>query len=66
MSLSDLMGHAGLQVYAEVALIIFFLVFLLVMLRVLAPSRRHRSDLDEASRLPLEDGTRDTGQGVNR
>lgn len=66
MRLADVMGHAGLQVYAEVALIIFFLVFLTVMVRVLAPSRRHRRDLAEASRLPLEDGTRDARQGDTR
>ena len=51
-SLSDVVGAAGLQGYAEVALIIFFAVFVAVALRVLATRRR---DLDHVARLPLED-----------
>lgn len=51
-SLSDVVGAAGLQGYAEVALILFFVVFVAVALRVLA-TRRH--DLDHVARLPLED-----------
>lgn len=53
MSLSDIMGNAGLAGYAEVALVVFLLVFIAVVVRLLQPSRRQ--DLDEASRLPLDD-----------
>jgi cbb3-type cytochrome oxidase subunit 3 len=51
--LSDVMSHAGLHLYAEVALILFFLAFLTIVLRVFAPSRK--SEMDEMARKPLED-----------
>jgi cytochrome c oxidase cbb3-type subunit IV len=53
MSLSDLMGHAGLAGYAEVALVLFLAVFVGVVAWVYWPTRR--GELDRASRLPLED-----------
>ncbi len=53
MRLSDVMGHAGLAGYAEIALIIFFAVFLAIAVRTFLPSRQR--EMDEASRLPLED-----------
>jgi cbb3-type cytochrome oxidase subunit 3 len=53
MKLSDIVSASGLAGYAEIALILFFLVFLAVVVRLYLPSRRH--ELDEASRLPLED-----------
>jgi hypothetical protein len=51
-SLSDVVGSAGLQGYAEVALLIFFVVFVLVALRALTMRSR---DLDHVARLPLDD-----------
>ncbi len=53
MKLSDIMGNANLSFYAEVALVIFLVVFLAVAVRLFLPSRQ--KDLEEASRLPLED-----------
>jgi len=53
MRLSDIMSHAGLSHYAEVALVIFLVAFLLIALSVFAPSRR--KEFDEASRMPLDD-----------
>ena len=53
MSLSDIMSNAGLAFYAEVALVLFLLVFIVVVARLLLPSRRR--ELDEASRLPFDD-----------
>jgi len=55
MSLSDVMSHAGLAGLAEIAMVLFLLVFLAVVAWTFAPGRRH--ELDEASRLPLDDGT---------
>jgi hypothetical protein len=53
MKLSDVMSAAGLAGWAEAALIIFFLAFLLVCLRVLRGDRRwHR-----ARYLPLDGDT---------
>jgi cbb3-type cytochrome oxidase subunit 3 len=53
MKLSDLMSKMGLHTYAEVALVIFFVVFLAVIVAVL---RRDRRADEHASRLPLDDG----------
>ena len=54
MKLSDIMAHAGLSIYAQVALVIFFAVFVFITLRTFAPSRKR--EMDEASRMPLDDG----------
>jgi len=53
MHLTDVVSHAGLHGYAEVALILFFLAFLAIVLRVMAPSRK--SEMDRMARLPLDD-----------
>jgi cbb3-type cytochrome oxidase subunit 3 len=53
MRLSDVMSGSGLAFYAEVALVIFVAAFILILVRVFAPSRRR--EMEEASRLPLED-----------
>ena len=54
MKLSDIMGNAGLSAYAEVALVLFLGVFIAIVIRTFAPSRRR--ELDEASMIPLDDG----------
>jgi cbb3-type cytochrome oxidase subunit 3 len=53
MKLSDIMGHANLSMYAEVAMVIFLIVFVAVAVRLFLPSRQQ--DLRDAARLPLED-----------
>jgi cbb3-type cytochrome oxidase subunit 3 len=53
MKLSDIMGNAGLAVYAEVALVLFLLVFLTLVIAVFRPSQKKR--MDAASRLPFDD-----------
>ena len=53
-SLTDVVSGAGLAGYAEVALLIFFLVFVAVGLRVLLSSKTAFTD---AARLPLNDET---------
>lgn len=55
MKLSDIMSHAGLSVYAEIALVLFLGVFIVITIRTFAPSNRRA--LQEASMLPLDDGT---------
>ena len=54
MKLSDIMSAAGLSIYADIALVIFLVVFLAITIRTFAPSRGR--ELDEASRLPFDDG----------
>ena len=54
-SLTDVVSGAGLAGYAEVALIIFFLVFVAVGLRVLFSAK---STFAEAARMPLDDEPR--------
>lgn len=51
MKLSDVMSAANLAIYAEVALVIFFAVFLLIAWRVL----RGRKEWQRARYLPLDD-----------
>ena len=51
MKLSDIMSAAGLAIYAEIALVIFFVVFLLVVWRVL----RGKREWQRARYLPLDD-----------
>ena len=53
MKLSDIMGNAGLSMYAQVALLLFLAVFIAVIIRTWAPSRR--LELEEAAMLPLND-----------
>ena len=52
MKLSDIVSHAGLAGYAELALILFVIVFVGVMLRTWRPSRR--DELEAQRMLPLE------------
>ena len=53
MKLSDIMSHAGLAGYAEVALVLFLIAFLIVAVRTFWPSRSR--EMERAARLPLED-----------
>jgi cbb3-type cytochrome oxidase subunit 3 len=52
-SIADVVSAAGLAIYAEIALAIFFIVFIAISARLLAPARRW----DHAAHLPLEDDT---------
>ena len=53
MTLTDLMSHSGLAIFAEVALLLFLAVFLVVVVRLFAPSRRE--EMEAAGRAPLDD-----------
>ena len=53
MKLSDIMGHAGLSLYAQVALLLFLAVFIAVIIRTWAPSRRR--EMQDAAMIPLND-----------
>jgi cbb3-type cytochrome oxidase subunit 3 len=55
MKLSDVMSSMGLAIYAEVALLIFFAVFIAVVAWVLA--KRNRSRWEQARYMPLDDET---------
>ncbi len=58
--LTDVVSHSGLAIYAEIALILFTLVFAAIVGRVLSP--KHRDEFEAARRLPLEDGVRRPGE----
>jgi cbb3-type cytochrome oxidase subunit 3 len=63
MRLSDVMSHAGLARYAEVALILFLIAFAAIVIRLFRSPRR---EIERASRLPLErDDTPDPPSGAN-
>jgi cbb3-type cytochrome oxidase subunit 3 len=51
-SIADVVGASGLSGYAEIALLIFFAVFVAVGLRAVTTNR---AALDHAARLPLDD-----------
>lgn len=53
MKLSDVMSHAGLAFYAEVALVIFVVVFLAVALSTMLG--RQQAEHEAARMLPLDD-----------
>jgi cbb3-type cytochrome oxidase subunit 3 len=53
MRLSDIMAHAGLSGYAEIALVLFLVAFLAIVVRIFWPGRG--KEMDAASRMPLDD-----------
>ena len=53
MQLVDIMSHAGLAGYAEAAMILFLVAFLVIVVATLLPSRHKGLDAD--GRLPFED-----------
>lgn len=53
MRLSDIMSAMALSSYAEVALVIFMIVFMAVALRLL--SKRHEAQWNAARYMPLDD-----------
>lgn len=50
--LHDVVAGSGLAIFAEVALVIFFVTFLVVVFRVMGRNRNHYEAL---ARMPLED-----------
>ena len=53
MSLSDIMSHAGLAIYAEIAIVLFLGVWLAATIRTFA--RGSTAAYDAAGRLPFDD-----------
>ena len=53
MHLSDVMSHAGLAGYAELAMVLFMLAFIAIVIATFRPSAK--KGMDAASRLPFED-----------
>jgi len=53
MKLSDAMGAADLAIYAEVALVLFFVAFAVVFVRALWPGSRQ--NWDRLEHLPLDE-----------
>jgi cbb3-type cytochrome oxidase subunit 3 len=54
MKLSDVMSHAGLAGYAELALLLFLAAFVAILIGVFRPSAA--AEMKRMSPLPLEDG----------
>lgn len=52
MRLSDIMAHADLAIFPEIAMVIFLAVFVLAMARL---ARRPRAEIERLSRMPLDD-----------
>lgn len=51
-SIADVVANSGLHGYAEIALVIFFIVFVAIAFRVLLTPRK---DLERAAHMPLDD-----------
>jgi hypothetical protein len=62
-SIADVVSASGLAGYAEIALVIFFGVFLVVGLRALLTNR---AALDRAANLPLDDDSPSTHSSAAR
>lgn len=52
MNLTDVMSGAGLAFYAQIALVLFFLVFAVIVIRTW---RRPRDEMDECAKLPMDE-----------
>ena len=55
MKLSDVVGHSGLALYPQIALVLFLLAFAIVVVRLFLPS--HRALYERGARMALDDGT---------
>jgi len=53
MTVRDIMQRAGISIYGEIALIVFIVLFLIILWRVYAPSRR--AEMQHMAELPLDD-----------
>lgn len=53
MSLTDLMSHAGLAIFAEIGMVLFFSAFIAITWWVLRPANRKRWTTD--ANMPLDD-----------
>ena len=56
MKLSDIVSAAGLHAYAEVALVLFLLVFIAVSIDLIA--KKHADEFAHARLLPLDDDSK--------
>jgi hypothetical protein len=63
VKLSDVMSAADLAVYAEVGLVLFFVAFVAVAVRVIFMSKRGYS---EELNLPFDDNSKGIVESVNR
>ena len=63
MSLSDIVSNAGFTIYAQVALVIFFLVFVGIVIYVIL---RRKSSWEHVRHLPLEEDPPATVEGEER
>lgn len=54
MRLTDIMSGAGFAEFAQIALVLFFAVFCVIVIRIFAPKRRR--ELEAKKHLPFDDG----------
>ena len=53
MKLSDIVGHSGLELYPQIALVLFLFAFAVVVVRLFLPSPR--AEYERAARMALDD-----------
>jgi len=61
MKLSDVVGHSGLAIYAEIALILFIVAFIAIVVWLFWPGRT--AEMETMRQLPLEDELRHPNSG---
>lgn len=64
MNLSDVMSHAGLWIYAVIAMVIFMAAFVGIVIWLFRPS--HRNRLEQHRDMPLSDDDDRKSQGGAR
>lgn len=64
MRLSEIMGEAGLEAFAEIGLLIFAILFFGVLVYTFA--KRNRGTFDRARRAPLDDAPETGRHGGKR
>lgn len=53
MKLSDIVGHAGLELYPQIALVLFLIAFAIVVVRLFLPSQQ--ALYKRGARMALDD-----------
>lgn len=64
MKLSDVMSHANLVIFAEIAMVIFMAAFVGIVIWLFWPSRRDA--LEQHRSMALDDDTRRPKEGARR
>lgn len=57
----EVIEHSGMEYFAEIGLVIFVVVFVLILLRVVLMKKEHSRQMGE---MPLDDGQTEGGEVI--